>query len=65
MSKISTSNLQHLVDCINGNAKRNFAIYNDGCGYTLLDGSKAVVEGVTSGECKAALDGIYHVLFNK
>lgn len=63
--KAKQETLQYLIGCINGNAKRNFKLYKNNNGYFVMEGNKSVSDGLTSGECKALLQGIYYVLCSK
>lgn len=54
--------LQDMIDCINGNTGRNFKLYKNSNGYFVMEGNRSVSDSLTSGECKALLQGLSYVL---
>lgn len=65
--KAKRENLDYLIEVINGNWNRNFKLYKNGYGYSLMEGKKDVSNytGLTSGEMEMLLEGIYYVLNSK
>lgn len=63
--KAGKETLQYMIDCINGNTGRNFKLYKNSNGYFVMEDNRSVYDGLTSGECKALLQGLSYALISK